>query len=377
MEPISENEILVANTSSLHGTYADTGDPIVAGIRAYLNMENARGGIYGRSLRLLHIDDHYDPELAVRAFHELVDHQHVFSYLSHFGSPSVNATLDLIRRTGIPAVGFATGLGRLYAEHTTSFSDGLNCFPIQPIYVTEGRVMVVRCISLFHARKIGVLYTSDDTGGDLMAGIHLQCRRLGLPFHSLQVMTDLSNLDRCVEDLKHTDPDCVILASPQAYFPLIAGGLERQDLRLPALTSYLNSTVTVAQQTDTLVKGSFDVYALSWLDYHGKRLDHLEEASSWLGDYAMNGYAHCGWISAYIFCEGLRRMGPGMPRWIDFPAVMERAPFQIPFGGTVNYAGGRRMGTEEMSLVQLDLSAPTGWRFIDGLHSINDLLGSL
>ena len=103
----------------------------------------------------------------------------------------------------------------------------------------------------------------------------------------------------------------------------------------------------------------------------------MAEAADWLGDYAMNGYAHCGWISAHFFCEGLRRMGPGMPRWEDFPAVMERAPLQIPFGGRVDYAGGKRMGTQDMSLVKLDLSAPTGWRFIDGLRSMGELLGTL
>jgi len=35
------------------------------------------------------------------------------------------------------------------------------------------------------------------------------------------------------------------------------------------------------------------------------------------------------------------------------------------------------MGTQDMSLVKLDLSAPTGWRFIDGLRSMGELLGTL
>lgn len=377
MEHILGNEILVANSSTLNGYYATTGNPIIAGIRAFIDMVNADGGIYGRQLRLLHYDDDYDPKTAMDAFHELVERQNAFAYISHFGAPSVNATLDNIRRIGIPVFGFATGLGRLYVECAKTFKDGANCYPIQPIYVTEGRVMVVRSVSMFYAKKIGVLYTNDDTGCDLMAGIQLQCRRLGIEFEAQKVQTDMSNLAQSIEKIKNARVDCVIIAAPQAFFPMVAGGMAEQDLILPVLTSYLNSIGTIAQKTDSYVKGKFDIFALSWLDYQDERLDNLAEASQWLGDYAMNGYAHCGWISMYFFCEGLRRMGPGMPRWEDFPAVMERAPLQIPFGGRVDYANGKRMGTQEMSLVKLDLNSPTGWRFIDGLRSMKELLGTL
>lgn len=374
---ITEREILVANSAALTGSFATTGDPIVAGIHAYLDMVNASGGIYGRTLRLLHIDDGYDGEKARAAFHELVEVQGAFAYLSHFGAPSVNATLDDIRRIGLPVFGFATGLGRLYAEQAQTFAQGSNCYPIQPIYVTEGRVLVVRALSMFHPKTIGVLFTDDDTGCDLLAGVQLQCRRLGQAFAVQRVKTDMSTLSPAVEALKQAGVDCVVIAAPQAFFPTVAGEMAAQDLCKPVLTTYLNSIITIAQATEERVRGKFDLYALSWLNYQDERLDNLAEAADWLGDYAMNGYAHCGWISAHFFCEGLRRMGPGMPRWEDFPAVMERAPLQIPFGGRVDYAGGKRMGTQDMSLVKLDLSAPTGWRFIDGLRSMGELLGTL
>ena len=374
---VSDREILVASSAAVTGIFATTGDPIVAGIHAYLDMVNDAGGIYGRQLRLLHVDDEYDGEKAKAAFHELVEQQGAFAYLSHFGAPPVDATLDDIHRVGLPVFGFATGLGRLYAERALTMEEGANCYPIQPIYITEGRVMVVRAISMFHPKKIGVLFVNDDTGNDLLAGINLQCRRLGQPIAARRVELDMSTLSSAVEQLKGDGVDCVLIAAAQAFFPTVAGEMAVQDFCRPVLTTYLNSIITIAQATHQLVKGKFDIYALSWLNYQDFRLDNLEEASIWLGDYAMNGYAHCGWISAHFLCEGLRRMGPGMPLWQDFPAIMERSPLQIPFGGRVDYAGGKRMGTQDMSLVQLDLGAPTGWRFIDGLRSMADLLGTV
>lgn len=188
---------------------------------------------------------------------------------------------------------------------------------------------------------------------------------------------DLRNLSQAVEELKKENVDAVIIAAAQAYFPTIAGEMADQDFCRPAITTYLNSIITVARATHERVQGKFAIYALSWLNYQGPRMENLAEASEWLGDYAMNGYAHCGWISGYFFCEGLRRFQDEELSWEAFPAVMERAPLQIPFGGTVDYSGGKRMGTQDMSLVELDISAPTGWKFIDGLRNMGELLEGL
>lgn len=377
MDKIIGDEIIIANSGTFKGYYGLTGKPIAAGIQAYIDMVNSEGGIYGRSLRLVHIDDEYDADKAVECFRELVEKENAFAYVSHFGAPAVNATLDLIKRKGIPTLGFATSIGRIYVENAQTYEQGSNCYPIQPIYIVEGRMMVAHCRSLFHASKIAVLYTDDDTGRDLTSGIQVQCRRIGMNFVSYMIALDMSNLAASIEKIKsEEDADCVIVAASQAFFARIVGEMADQDLSRPVLTTYLNSIVTVAEETDKRVRGKFDIYAMSWLNYQDERMDNLEESALWLGEYAMNGYAHCGWICTDFLCEGLKRMGPGIPRWEDFPAVMERAPIKIAFGGKVDYSGGRRIGTTDLCLVQLDLGMPTGWRLVEGLKSMNELLGT-
>ena len=56
---------------------------------------------------------------------------------------------------------------------------------------------------------------------------------------------------------------------------------------------------------------------------------------------------------------------------------MESAPISIPFGGDVDYSNGQRLGTQEMSLCQIDMSAPIGWSEVDGLRSIDELLADV
>jgi hypothetical protein len=54
---------------------------------------------------------------------------------------------------------------------------------------------------------------------------------------------------------------------------------------------------------------------------------------------------------------------------------MESAPIQNPFGGEIDFGNGLRAGTQEMNLSKVDPTAPTKWAVVDGLKSIDSLLG--
>lgn len=379
VQGVTDKEIIVGNSAALRGIFATTGDPIVAGIKAYFDKVNSEGGIDGRTIRLLHEDDQYNPDLAKRIFNMHVNEKKVFAYVSHFGAPTVDATLSEAHRIGLPIVGFATGMGRLYSENAQSLAAGANCYPIQPIYITEGRAMVARSIFMSPSgrpSRLGVIYTNDYTGNDISKGVKIQCEILNIPLTSVRVEMNMSNLETSAYLMKKADVDFVIVASAQAIFPTLIGALADQNINKPAITTYLNSIITIAYQAYAVLRNKFEIYALSWLNYEGERLSNLEHASKWLGDYAMNGYAHCGWTCAFFLCEGLQRLRGCDITWESFKDAMESAAFRIPFGGEVDYRNGKRMGTSEMSLVQLNMSSPTGWKQVDGLKSFHQLLGS-
>ena len=151
VQGVTDSEIIVANTATLIGEFGFTGSSIVVGIQGYFDMVNAQGGIDGRKLRLVHLDDRHDTHEARRDFQMLVEKNRVFAYVGHFGSSIVRETLDDIRQTGIPAVYFATGIEELYVDHAAEYIDGANCFPVQPLYVTEGEEMVIKAHNLFKA----------------------------------------------------------------------------------------------------------------------------------------------------------------------------------------------------------------------------------
>ena len=366
---VFDDYILVANSAAITGSFAGTGDPINAGIRAYFDMVNAAGGIDGRMIRFLHQDDGYDAEAAQKIFREFCYDRHIFAYVGHFGAPVVAQTLSEMRGCGIPVVYFGTGIGELYVEHAGDFAQGANCYPIQPIYITEGRIMTATAVSELDAKRIGVLYTSNKIGKELFSGIDKEAAYLNISLVSQEIDMDKKNYEEQIHDLKEKNPDIVLIAAAQESFPEIVQAMCRQEFFCPVLTTYVNAVVTTALQILPAVTGKFEVYATGWLDYGEEHSEELELAAQWLGDYAMNGYAHCGWIGAHFFCEGLRRLRGKEVTWESFREAMESAPIRIPFGGMVDYAKGQRIGTQEMSLYRLDPMSPACWTEIRGLHS--------
>ncbi len=377
MKGITDTEIIVANSAPMSGPYIASGDPMNAGIRSYFDMVNAAGGIDGRKIRFLHQDDGNDPVRGQKLLEHFLSEE-VFAYIGHFGSEVVSATLDRVKESGMPVVYFFTAIHDLYGEQVQTPAEGRRCFPIQTIYVTEGRGLVARCVSDLHASSIGVIYSEDDTGRDIMDGIHRQCGKLSLPCTARGVSIAPEALEQALpevvaEVLSH-NPDAIVLACSRAAFAPAALELARQKNTRPAITSYVNMIITEAFKIFDDVLGQYRLYAPSWVDYQNEHLHNLEEASEWLGDYALHAYAHCGWMAAYVFCEALKRLHGETPTWENFTRAMEEAPFDLPFAGRIDFADGVRLGAQEMTLSELDRSAPTGWAQIDGLRSIDELL---
>ena len=372
---ITDTEIKIANTAATSGAYAPVGVPFNAGIQAYLDMVNAAGGIDGRKITFVHKDDEFDPVKGKAYLQEMVEDEEVFAIVGDFGTPVVAATVDDLKTYGLPVVYFATGIGQLYSEKATTNDEGYNLFPVQPIYVTEGKIMVARGVGSFDATKIGVIYTSDDAGKDMLSGIEAQCKEQSVEFVAEQVAAGAADVSAAVTSIKNSGADFVIVAAIQATMPTIVKEMAAQGMTVPAITTYVNVSPKISEQIATDIAGKFDVYGDGWVSYEEDRAENLAEFQKWVAaDYKDNVYAQTGWIAASFFCEGLTRVAAGGEEltWTSYMKALESAPIQNPFGGSIDYSNGQRLGTQEMNMSKV--TADGKWELVDGLSSIADLL---
>lgn len=375
---VTDDEVLIANSSATSGAYAAVGLPFLAGIQGYLDMVNEAGGIDGRKVTFLHTDDEFDPVKGKAALQSFVEDEKVFAIVGHFGTPVVGATLEDLKSYGIPAVYFATGIGQLYADGATTNEEGYNIFPVQPLYITEGQVMATRGVGTFGATKIGIIYTNDDAGKNMLDGATAKCEELGVELVSEQVAAGSADVSAAVTSILSQNVDFIIVGAIQATMPTIVKELAAQGNTAPAITTYVNAAVTISEQIASEIEGQFDVYVSSWKVRDDAHAEDVELFKKWVADdYDDNTDAESGWVAAHVFCEGLRRLEGKEVTWEAYMKALEEGPITVPFGGSISFANGRRAGVEEMMISKCDMNASsgTGWEPVTGLESMEAILG--
>lgn len=379
---VTDTEVLIANSIAVSGAYAPVGIPFKYGMEAYFKMVNDNGGIAGRTIKYIHTDDEFSPEKGIAAFEKFYYDDKVFAIVGHFGTPVVAATLDEMKTLGIPTVYYATGIGQLYQEK----AEGTNrsSFPIQPIYTTEGQVMIAYAKGYFQAKTIGVVYTNDDAGKSLFEGIQLAAEKYGVTLVSETIQAGATDASAQVAKVK--DCDMVIAAMIQATFPVLIKEMEKQDIMKPVLTTYVNVSKTLtdanAEHVQKLMKTEgAGIYGLGWVDTTDLTTESFVNFYKYMAEVGateadMNAFAMTGWIAGSVFCQGLERTGKDLT-WATFMDAMESAPIVNPFGGSVDFSNGQRKGTTEMNLSKMDDTAASGWTLIIPIKSIDDILAGV
>lgn len=373
---VTDTEIKVGNCAATSGVFAGVGVPFNTGIEAYFKMINENGGINGRKIKFVHEDDEFNAEKAKACVEKMIDTEKIFAFVGHFGTTSVAATLIDIKEAGIPAVYFATGIGTLYNENATG--EDRVIFPVQPIYQMEGRIMVARTIGEFNAAKIGVIYTNDDAGKDLLSGIYTQVGKArGVSVVAEQIPALSTDVSSAVTKLLSEDVDVIILAMIQGTFPTVVKELAKQGNTLPVLTSYVSADLKTVENIKTDVGDKFDVYANAWVDTSDA--EALALFAQWVeaqkGDntYNANSFAMAGWIAAHYFVEGLKNV-EGDLTWDSYMNGLEKEPIKNPFGGYIDFSDGKRLGTQEMSLLIMNPTNPLGWDVLKPIQSIDEII---
>lgn len=382
---VTATTVTVGNSAATSGGLAFVGVPFNAGIEAYFDMVNAAGGVDGRQIDFIHYDDEFLPENGVTYAEKLLEDDEVFAFVGHFGTPIVGATLDYLKDAGIPQVYYATGVSVLFNEAATGTDK--SSFPVQPIYDAEGQVMVARAVAEFSATKIGVIYTNDDAGKGIFNGIEIQAASEGITLVSEQVAATATDMSAAALSLFSAGVDTVIVAANQVPAQIAVKALSAAGNTSPVIVSYVNASPAFIEGiAETLV--NFDVYSSAWInifDDEGALTPEyalfVAEVSKVDAAYAANPYAMAGWIAAAFFVEGLERAEGEVLSWANYIEAMESAPVPNPLGGFVDYADGRRVGTQSMSLTKAVIIVVEGvdtytFEAFRPMETITEILGN-
>ena len=110
---LTAKTLTIGCSAATTGPLASSGLDIQRGTEAAMAQINARGGIHGRALQLLMMDDAYEPERTASNVKQMLSQGRVFALLSCFGTPNNQAILPMVVESGVPYVAPLSGASSL------------------------------------------------------------------------------------------------------------------------------------------------------------------------------------------------------------------------------------------------------------------------
>ena len=162
----NDKEIKVGHINPYSGPASAYG-AIGKAIGAYFDKINAEGGINGRKIVFVTLDDGYSPPKTVEQARKLVEQDEVFVVFNPLGTPPNTAIQRYLNSKKMPQLFVATGATKLGDPQNFPWTIGW-----QPNYQTESKIYVKYLLTHKPNAKIGILYQNDDYGKDYLKGFH-------------------------------------------------------------------------------------------------------------------------------------------------------------------------------------------------------------
>ncbi|HEY6875614.1 MAG TPA: ABC transporter substrate-binding protein [Candidatus Dormibacteraeota bacterium] len=335
---ITSDQILLGNTIAQTGPAAAYGT-IANAENAYFTYINNKGGINGRKIKFMILDDGYNPAQTVPLTKQLVEQNQVFAMFSGLGTQTQTSVRDYLNAQKVPQLFVATGattFGLDYSSH--SYTTGW-----QPPYQGESRIYAKDILDNHKDAKLGVLYQNDDYGQDYLKGL-----KDGLG-SSASMIVDSESYDVTATSvasqlakIKAAGADTVfIFATPaftiKALATITAIGWSPHE--------YVNSVSSIAtymklaEKAGAKVDGSISVGYIKdptdpqWANDSGMQLYKTVIANCSTCD-ANNGFNIYGVAVAYTMVDVLKQAGSNLTRAniikIASSQLNEQNPFLLP-----------------------------------------------
>jgi branched-chain amino acid transport system substrate-binding protein len=132
---------------------------------AYFKMINDNGGINGRKINFISLDDGYSPPKTVEMARRLVEQEEVLFLLNTLGTPPNSAIHKYMNIKKVPHLVLATGASKWNDPKNFPWTMGFN-----PNYHSEGKLYAQEILRTKPNAKVAVLFQNDDYGKDYLQG---------------------------------------------------------------------------------------------------------------------------------------------------------------------------------------------------------------
>lgn len=342
---VSDERILLGQSVVLSGPLAENGVQYSKGIRLYLDQVNQKGGINGRKIELVTLDDAYTPARAEENTRQLIEDKQVFALLGYAGTGSTLAALPLAEKSHTPLIAPYTGAESLRGKVSPVL------FHLRAGYDDEMRKIVEHQATL-GIKDIAIVYQDDNFGKAGLKGFEKAMADFKLkPLATLAVAPGnlAESATASAQTLARLRPASVILATAGKVSTAVIGETIKHGVR-PQFIGI--SAISAAQlvgdlKTDAAGIVIAQVVPSPWSSKY-RIVRQYREALGGKPEDAH--YASLeGYMAGRVMVEGLRRAGKNLTR-SGLISALEGLQHLDLGDFIVDYRNGRHVGSSFIDL---------------------------
>ena len=200
------DRIVLGQSAAFTGPAAQLGIQFHAGAKLFFDQLNTQGGVGGRNVEIVQMDDGYEPDRCAENTRKLIDND-VFALFGYIGTPTSIAALPLATKARVPVVAPFTGAMALRAP--------LNryAFHVRASYNDETG-LIVRQLHNVGITKVAVFYQNDAYGKAGLDGVTLALEALKLkPVAVATVERNSVDVAKAVQTISAAAPEAVVQIS--------------------------------------------------------------------------------------------------------------------------------------------------------------------
>ncbi|HAA85743.1 MAG TPA: ABC transporter substrate-binding protein [Kosmotogaceae bacterium] len=308
---VYEDKVVIGSFQALSGPVAPIGVSMRKGMDAYFNWVNNTGGVYGRNIDLIVVDDQFSPSKTVVEVRRLVEEDKVFSIVGGLGSPGCLAVMDYLNDRGVPFVYQGSGSSILAIPPKEYI------FTVQPHYTTEGQIAAKYMMETLGAKRVAIIYRADDAGREGLNSMSKWLLDNGYPaalVAKMPVDPNKVTFDSEILKLLELGVDAVYLLMWIPQSPNFLMQAQEYGLDATLVGSYANPDITLIYLAGQAAEG---FQSLAWVAADPEDEGFLEYIKIYQETFPgeiPNAYAAAGFIAAEVFTEALRRAGENPTR---------------------------------------------------------------
>jgi branched-chain amino acid transport system substrate-binding protein len=306
-----DREVLLGQSTLLSGPFATVMQSVNAGANLAFDAVNAAGGVHGRAVRIVSLDDELKPERTLINFRTLQEEHKVFGYFTALGTANIEAVIPFLHETGAPLIG---GYG--VADRVRIAAKGA-AYIVRAGYGHEVERIVQHLLST-GVTRIGVAYLATTGGEEILANVRRALKSgdtEGELAGAFVIKLDGSNAQDAGRSMAQLKPQAVVMflgGAPAVAFiqsvleagarPMFYGmSTVPGDRVARALGTRLQSGLTVAQ-----------VVPYPWSDSDPAAREYQQLAAK--AHVEVNYYSYEGYFNALVLIEALQRAGRTLTR---------------------------------------------------------------